>query len=266
MAIQGATDAFGVRSLLEFLAATSRTGRLVVHAGTSVGLVAVREGNIVAGGVAAGAIPPNIQAAPSAPAMADVLFDLAASGPGRFAFHEGGVGGTATGFAINEVLRALDVKLGERPVVDDLVARPDRVVVLEHEVSFRKLRIDEEQWQLVVAIGSGATLSQLAVRLGVGTYSIGRRLVDLVHIGLVRIEGWTPPELAEHPAAIEPATVDEPTAAIEPLATAVPTSAVEPPTSVVPPPPTPMLPPPGGEPFALPDPSASLPSPLGEAS
>ena len=257
MAIQGATDAFGVRSLLEFLAATSRTGRLVVHAGTSVGLVAVREGNIVAGGVAAGPIPPNIQAAPSSAAMADVLFDLAASGPGRFAFHEGGVGGTATGFAINDVLWALDVKLGERPVVDDLVSRPDRVVVLEHEVSFRKLRIDEEQWQMLVAVGSGATLSQLAVRLGVGTYSIGRRLVDLVHIGLIRIEGWTPPAVAEPsaPGAAESTVVDD-----------EPTAAIAPPAGVVPPPPTSMLPPPAGAPLALPDADASLPSPLGEAS
>jgi hypothetical protein len=237
------------------LAATSRTGRLVVHAGTSVGLVAVREGNIVAGGVASGAIPPNIQAAPSSAAMADVLFDLAASGPGRFAFHEGGVGGTATGFAINDVLRALDVKLGERPVVDDLVSRPDRVVVLEHEVSFRKLRIDEGQWQMLVAVGSGATLSQLAVRLGVGTYSIGRRLVDLVQIGLIRVEGWTPPVVGEQPAAVGQTSVDE-----------APTAAIEPPASLVPPPPTSMLPPPAGAPMALPDAIESLPSPLGEAS
>ena len=152
MPVQGSIDTFPVRGLLEFLALTERTGRLVVHAEPCLGLVALREGRLVGAGVGADASMPALAASPSVTSLGDVLADVVTWPSGRFAFHPDGVGGNARGFEVGETLAAIDELL--RRHGDDSELTTEHVVQLNEEPGFRRVHLDHEHWQIISAVGT----------------------------------------------------------------------------------------------------------------
>jgi hypothetical protein len=51
------------------------------------------------------------------------------------------------------------------------------------------VRLSREEWELLVALGTGRTVAQVAARLGRSQYAVSRVLVPLVDHGLVKVEG-----------------------------------------------------------------------------
>lgn len=185
MPVQGSIDTFPVRGLLEFLARTERTGRLVVHAEPCLGLVALREGRLVGAGVGADASMPTLAASPSVTSLGDVLADVVTWPSGRFAFHPDGVGGNARGFEVGETLAAVDELLSRHGDDSDLTI--EHVVQLNEEPGFRRVHLDHEHWQIVSAVGDGATVAALAHAVGLGLPAVRRRVAELVGLGLATV-------------------------------------------------------------------------------
>jgi DNA-binding transcriptional ArsR family regulator len=194
VAIQGSTETFPVRGLLAFLGDTSRTGRLVVQAKPQVGLVALREGRVVAAGIGPGDAPPPVLTAPDVDALGDLLLELVTLPGGRFAFHPDGVSGTAVGFEVAAVLAAVDERLGG--LGDELDPAHADLVQLEREPAFDAVTVTDEHWELLIAIGDGASVADLSARTGLGQPAVRRRLSALTGLGLVAGEAvavGTPP-------------------------------------------------------------------------
>ena len=185
MPVQGSIDTFPVRGLLEFLALTGRTGRLVVHAEPSVGLVALREGRVVGAGVGADATMPALAASPSVTSLGDVLVDVVTWPRGRFAFHPDGVGGTARGFEVSATLDAIDELLTLHGEASALAAT--HVVRLNDEPGFRQVHVHDEHWQVITAVGDGASVAELATALALGLPAVRRRVAELVEMGLATV-------------------------------------------------------------------------------
>lgn len=185
MPVQGSIDTFPVRGLLEFLALTERTGRLVVHAQPSVGLVALREGRVIGVGVAPDESMPELGAAPSITSLGDVLADVVAWSTGRFAFHPDGVGGSARGYDVADALAAVDDLLAQHGGDTGLGAT--HRVRLNDEPGFRRVHLDDEHWQVISCVGDGVTVAQIAHALGLGLPAVRRRVAELVAMELVTV-------------------------------------------------------------------------------
>ena len=186
MAIQGSTATFPLRGLLSFLGETGRTGRLVVQAKPQVGLLALRDGRVVAAGLGRGEAPPAVLTAPDAASLGEVLIELVTLPAGRFAFHPDGVSGTATGYPIEHVLDVVDrlaVELG-----DGSRLTPDTRVTLHDEPDFDAVTVTDEHWEVLTAVYDGATVGELAGRVGLGLPGVRRRVATLVRLGLAHAE------------------------------------------------------------------------------
>lgn len=197
MAIQGSTDAFPLRGLLSFLGETGRTGRLVVQAKPQVGLLALRDGRVVAAGLGRGEAPPSVLTAPDAAALGEVVVELVTLPAGRFAFHPDGVSGTATGFAIDAVLEVVD-----RLEVDYGDASPVKAetrIALRVDPAFEAVTVTDEHWEVLTEVGDGASVAELAGRVGLGLPGIRRRIDGLVRLGLAETETETEGDSAPVP-------------------------------------------------------------------
>lgn len=192
MAIQGSTEAFPLRGLLTFLGETGRTGRLVVQAKPQVGLLALRDGRVVAAGLGKGDAPPSVLTAPDAAALGEVVVELVTLPAGRFAFHPDGVGGTATGFAIESVLEVVDrleVDFGDASAVTT-----ETRVALCAEPGFEAVTVTDEHWEVLTEVGDGASVAELVERVGLGLPGIRRRIDGLVRLGLASTDVETETE------------------------------------------------------------------------
>ena len=189
MPILGSTDAFPLRALLEFLSGARRTGRLVVQTNGHTALFALRDGHAVAAGVAAGVDTPGVALADDPRLLADIVSAVEALGPGQFAFHAGGIGGTATGFDVAIVLALVDGGRGvDASPTAHALAHADRWVSLASQGAATPQPIDEADWAVLRAVGDGVEVGVLAGRLGTTVSAMANRLAVLVGRGLVAID------------------------------------------------------------------------------
>ena len=189
MPILGSTDAFALRALLEFLSGAGRTGRLVVQTHGHTALFALRDGNMVAAGVAAGADTPGVALADDPRPLADTVNAVEALGPGQFTFHAGGIGGNATGFDIATVLALVDAGRGVAAAEAALsFAQADRRVSLANDTAVHAQPIDGRDWSVLRAVGDGIEVGVLAGRLGTTVAATANRLASLFGRGLVVVD------------------------------------------------------------------------------
>ena len=202
--ILGSTDAFALRALLEFLSGAGRTGRLVVQTHGHTALFALRDGNVVAAGVTAGADTPGVALADDPRPLADTVNAVEALGAGQFAFHAGGIGGNAVGFDIPTVLALVDQGRGVAAAQVTLpFAQADRWVSLASDAAVEAQPIDELDWAVLRAVGDGVGVGVLAGRLGTTIAAVANRLASLFGRGLVVVDRptveWAAP-LAQAPS------------------------------------------------------------------
>lgn len=183
MTIQGSTTAFPIRGLLEFLHATGRTGRFVVHAQRHMGIVAVRQGRLVAAGIGDGVDLPALTTPGDLDVVGALLADLVDLPGGRFSFHPDGVDGPDGGFDLLQALAAADA-MGDG--VDGAIPA-DAPLTLVPEPAFAAVTVPVDQWEVLARLGDGATVASLAAELGLGRATVRRRLEGLVHLGLAEV-------------------------------------------------------------------------------
>ncbi len=183
MTINGSTATFPVRGLLEFLATTGRTGRLVLQADPQLGLLALRSGRLVAAGLGAADELPLLVTPSDVSALGDLLVDLVSLPGGRFSFHPDGVDGADDGF---DVFEALTIA---REVEDADVDAfpPDTPLRLVVEPRFGTATVPPDLWEVLARLGDGTTLEAVADELGLGHAAVRRRVDGLVRLGLAEI-------------------------------------------------------------------------------
>lgn len=180
MAIHGSTKAFPVHGLLEFLAATGRTGRLVVSADPRTALVALRGGRLVAAALGGADQTPDLVTPADLDAAGELLADLVSLPGGRFSFHPDGVDGADAGFDVVEALAVARV-------LDDIDGDgfpADLLLRLAPEPLFTTITVPEDQWEVLARLGDGTTIDDLAIELGLGRATVRRRAEGLVRLGL----------------------------------------------------------------------------------
>jgi hypothetical protein len=185
MALQGQLETFPVDDLLRLLAATRKTGCLVVQGRRGQAGAWLRVGDLV------GVEGPQPAGPASGRSIAESTFELLRFGRGTFRFVDGAQAPDhlgAVGHDVELVLRDAGRLIDEWQDLRHTVPSLDHEVRLEPELSTDRVTIDVETWAVLSAVGPGATVDELAHWLGVSELEVMRRVHDVAAQGLVTID------------------------------------------------------------------------------
>lgn len=220
--LQGDLGAFPLRDVLLLVSQRAQTGVLRVETGTLTGRVFFVDGRVTYattrdgdGSVAAlahlgsrperdrrGRNPGGKWPDPARPLIlqqiGEVLVRLGHGVSGRFWFVEG-VTTRAYGendiqrFEIGEVLGAADGRRKEWEEIARVLPDPSMRFVLRPHLArgVRRAVVSATAWQVLAAIGDGATVQEVAERLSMFELSAARMIADLYAEGLVVDVGYT---------------------------------------------------------------------------
>jgi hypothetical protein len=179
IALKGTLDSFGLAEVLQLLVTTGRTGCLSVEGDGGEGRVWVRDGAVAAASTAR---------VPDGP-LDEVLCDLLRYEAGTFVFALDERSPAAV--APDSFDRLLD--RAERLLAEwqDLRAT---VPSLEHRVRLidglpegHVVTVTARQWPILLAVGKGCTVADLATRLELTELNVLRTVHDLLTTGLVSV-------------------------------------------------------------------------------
>jgi hypothetical protein len=176
VALQGTLDTFALPDVLRLLASTKKSGRLRVSGGRGTGSVWVDDGGVV-GAEASGAH--------NAPTAVEVLFELLRYKDGSFTFEAGSPAPDPTRPTdVDPLLIQAEGLLAEWQDIEAVVPSLDSWVSLSPELPRADVVIDADRWRIVVAVGSGTSVSRLADTLSLSEVPVCRAVKDLVELGL----------------------------------------------------------------------------------
>lgn len=191
MALLGDLETFALCDVLRLLAATAKTGCLHVEGDLGQGEVWLRDGALTSARTSTSLDDTVID---------EVVFGLLRFERGTFKFHvdEPPPAHEHPGYLtdIESVLRAARRMLDEWRDLQSVVPSPDHEVALQPELPLHEVTIDTSAWSTLAAVGTGATVSELAERLGLSEIDTMRRIRDVVDDGLVIVG---PPAGASRP-------------------------------------------------------------------
>lgn len=176
MTLQGSLDAFALQDVLGLLASTRKSGELRVRGDWSDGRIWVHEGLVVDA------------EAPRARTIPEAFFELLRIDDGTFSFDAGAGVPDGEGLALEPILEEAQARLTEWRVIEAVVPSLSVPVVLAARAPGSRVTLNAEQWRIVVAIGSGGTVEQVADALEVGEYGACAAVKQLVDAGLVEVE------------------------------------------------------------------------------
>lgn len=217
MALQGTIDAFPVANVLQLLAGSNKTGRLMVEGDRSTAQLFVADGRVTGGSIRDGGDGD----------MADVVLELLRYRAGSFLFEPGAIAPDGSRSEdLDDLVSAANDRLAAWVAVEQVVPSMRHRITLVPVVGPDGVRLSPTEWQVVVAGAANAEVAQLA-ELGVGSDLEACRVVaDLVERGVVAIEGpgsdlvlsAGPIEAATAVGAVEMADDPEPQIAARPTA------------------------------------------------
>jgi hypothetical protein len=184
MPLQGTLDTFGIADVLELLAAAGKTGYLQVEGDRGRGVVWLRDGAVMSATserVATGSLP-------------EILCDLMRNGSGAFAF-EPDEGAPESGEAtdVRDLLEEAGSLLTEWRELERVVPSFDHLVALTRQLGDdQQVTVTAAQWPILVAVGHGCTVGDLASTFGLGELSALRTIGDLVRSGLTTVHAAAP--------------------------------------------------------------------------
>lgn len=209
MALQGTIDSFPVADVLQLLGASAKTGRLDIDGDRGHGSLWVDQGAIVAG---------DMEGVPTTSA-ADVVFEFFLFSDGSFEFVSGDSPlEQPFSAAAPEAVESATTMLAEWEQILEVVPGTDHVVTLAPELGGSEVTLDAQDWEVLVASGSGPTVGEVLESLGTGEFEGCRRVAELSGRGLLVVGEPRPIETALL-AAPAPAGLqghDEPSDALRP--------------------------------------------------
>ena len=189
MALQGTLDTFALPDVLRLLATTHKTGRLRVNGDRGSGSLWVEDGQLAASEL----IVPGA----TDDSLINTLFHLLRFKRGSFIFETGAM--APAGLTPNEIEPMLDeaeTMLVEWRSIEAVVPSLDAWLTLRPELTGSMVKIDNERWRIIAAIGGGRSVGSVGEALGLEELPALRGVKEIVELGLVAV-GERAPGLAE---------------------------------------------------------------------
>lgn len=185
MALQGTLDTFALPDVLRLLAATRKTGRLLITGAPGSGSAWVEDGSVIA---------VEAEHAPHAVAAVDALFELLRFKQGSFTFEpDVSPDSPIEPMDPEALVTEAEGLLSEWSEIERVVPSMGAWVTLRRTLAEPTVTIGQELWSTVVAIGSGATIRTMCDDLRLAELPLSRAVRDLSDLGLVDIEAEAPP-------------------------------------------------------------------------
>ena len=206
MSLQGTLDTFALPDVLRLVASTRKTGRLRVSGTRGEGSIWVEAGDIVAGSITS--VDDNAD-------YATQVFDLLRFPDGSFIFESDRTAPEPGAPAeIEPVLREAEALLAEWRTIEQVIPSSEAWINLAEELPTADVVVDRRRWLVIVAVGAGSTVMDIANTLGLGEIQVARELKEMVELGLLEVGAPTGSNLAPAPApalaAVAELPVDEP--------------------------------------------------------
>jgi hypothetical protein len=173
-------DTFALPDVLRLLATTRKTGRLRVNGDRGSGSLWVEEGQLAASEL----IVPGA----TDDSLINTLFHLLRFKRGSFTFDAGAMAPAgATPNEIEPLLDEAETMLVEWRSIEAVVPSVDAWLTLKPELSGSMVKIDNERWRLIAAIGGGRTVGGVGEALGLDELPTLRGVKEIVELGLVAV-------------------------------------------------------------------------------
>jgi hypothetical protein len=194
VALQGTLDTFALPDVLRLLATTHKTGRLRVNGDRGSGSLWVEEGQLAASELIVPGAPDD--------SLINSLFHLLRFKRGSFIFEAGAL--APAGLTPNEIEPMLDeaeTMLVEWRSIEAVVPSLDAWLTLRPELTGSMVKIDNDRWRIIAAIGSGRSVGSVGEALGLEELPALRGVKEIVELGLVAV-GEAAPRGAEGNLAV----------------------------------------------------------------
>jgi hypothetical protein len=171
--------------VLRLLATTRTTGRLRVNGDRGSGSLWVEEGQLAASEL----IVPGA----TDDSLINTLFHLLRFKRGSFTFDAGAM--APAGAAANEIEPLLDeaeTMLVEWRSIEAVVPSVDAWLTLKPELSGSMVKIDNDRWRIIAAIGGGRSVGGVGEALGLDELPTLRGVKEIVELGLVAVGDRAP--------------------------------------------------------------------------
>ncbi len=179
MALQGDLSSFALPDVLRLLAGTAKTGRLGVSGPHGSGEVWLCAGDLVGG---------SVTTSQHATRAADVVFELLRFDEGSFLFDDGEEPSELSEPSdVDEAISAAQTFLVEWADVEAVVPSMDSWVSLVAELDGPEVTVTAPQWNLLAAVGAGATVRAVGNHLEITDLNVSRRVKGLVETGLIEL-------------------------------------------------------------------------------
>lgn len=201
--LQGSLDNFTLDEVLNLLAGTMKTGHLRVSGDRGTGSLWVDEGllvqaeasNVIAGGD-----------------WEDVMFELLRFESGNFSFVADDLApAPSESTDIEPLVERGRELLVEWNSIEAIIRTPEHMLTPVGKLPIEQVMLTSGEWETIIAIGEGRSVSQTHALLGVGELKGCRRIKSVVERGLVTIDEPTTKAVSfESDSALAEAVVDAP--------------------------------------------------------
>jgi hypothetical protein len=176
VSLQGTLDTFALPDVLRLLASTQKTGHLRLDGDRGPGNVWVDAGHVVAA---------DAENCGRAAPVVEVFFELLRNPDGSFVFDADITTSDAGAPAeVEPLLAEAEELLSEWREIEAVVPSTEAWVQMAPELSGPRTTVTAEQWRMLVAVGSGATVEHLAETFDLGELAVCRAVKGLVEAGL----------------------------------------------------------------------------------
>lgn len=180
MALQGTIDAFPVASVLQLLAGSNKTGRLIVEGDRSTAQLFVADGRVTGGSIR------DVTGGD----LTDVVLELLRYQAGSFLFEPGSVAPEALAPEdLDALVAAARERLDAWQAVEEVVPSTSHRLFLVPDLGEEVVQLDRSDWRVVVAAGANAKVSELAASLGCSELVACVTVAGLVERGILTVEG-----------------------------------------------------------------------------
>jgi Domain of unknown function (DUF4388) len=181
VALQGSIDTFALDDVLRLVASTAKTGRLSLRGTRGQGELVVLDGRLLDGSVTTDHRVGDLY---------ELVFEMLRFEDGDFQFDAEDVDGIegVEAAEVEDVLNGAAELLAEWREIERVVPSGRAAVRLLADGPGGTVKIEPAQWGVVAAVGSGASVHDVAEQLDASNLAIGRLLRSLVEAGLVGID------------------------------------------------------------------------------
>lgn len=160
MALQGDLESIPINDVLRLLSRTGKSGRLDIEGDRGRAQAWLRQGVVVGA---------ELPLAPDAAGPAEVLGELLRFRSGSFHFDgDGSSDGPDVASAVDDAVEPMEIADRKRRGADEAPPPLDAWVTLAAEIADDRVVVTRQGWRVLASVDRGATIRDLAERLGIG--------------------------------------------------------------------------------------------------